>query len=307
MKKISLILFALLTANCFAQQLPQSNFYFFNTVAINPAISGTDVCIPVYLSHRMQWLNFNQAPTTQNVSVHGAMNKSVGLGAAVMNHTAGATSLLSAQLSYSYRLSLNEKYKLSFGVAPMILQHALNKSKLTLDNPNDNTFNRINGRTTIVDVNAGVFFYSDKMRVGFSAPQLFGSRYRMGDDLFKEQLRRHFNLHFSYDFKLKEKLDLTPWLLVKAMEKGAPVQIDLTAKLTYQQFLWGGLGYRFSSSKTINEAALVFVGLSKANFSFAYCFDYSFSSMMPFTAGSHEIMLSYKLCKKKPAENQPLQ
>jgi type IX secretion system PorP/SprF family membrane protein len=307
MKKIITSALALLTSFACAQQIPQSDFYFMNPLGINPAIAGTEECIPVYLSHRMQWVNFNNAPGMQTLSAHSAMNKNTGIGINLMNYTAGPAALFTAQFSYAYRVKLNDKINLSLGIAPSLLQHSLAKNKLTLDEQNDNTFQRISGSSTIADVNAGFTLYGEKYKIGIAVPQLLGSKYRTGDPLFSERIKRHYMLHGSYTMKLKENLNLTPFLIVKAIENGAPIQFDLNAKISYKEFIWGGLAYRFSTSKAINETAIAFIGISKAQFNFAYAFDYSFSSMMPYTAGSHEIMLAYRFCKKKKAEPLPLQ
>jgi len=309
MKKLNLtgtikssLLFAFVAAalSVNAQQVPLFSNYLNNDYVLNPAIAGTKEYTPITLSSRLQWLDMKNAPKTQIASVHGSFNKSAGLGLMFLNHSAGATNLFSLQMAYAYRIKLNEKIKLSFGLAPMIIQHSISKEKLTLDDANDNTFNRLNGKSMVADANAGVYLYSDKYFVSFSVPQVLGNKIRVGDELFKETLRRHYLLSAGYDFNVKEKYKLTPSFLVKTVEGGGPFQFDLNVKGTYNELVWAGLSYRSSTSIYFNESAVIFFGVSKANFAFGYSFDYSFASIRSYNSGSHEIFLTYRFLPKKP-------
>jgi len=295
MKKIFLLTFVLGAFLSGAQQLPLFSQYLNNDYLLNPAIAGTKSYMPASVSARLQWVNFNGAPSTQIGSIHGAITKNVGLGLAITNHSAGANNMTSAQFAYSYRFKINEKIKLSLGLAPMLIQHSINKSKLTLEEANDNTFNKLNGKTTIADLNTGVLVYGNTWCGSLSVLQVMESRFKMGDDLFKERLRRHYLAYGSHDFTVKEKYMLTPSVLIKAMEGGAPVQFDINIKATYNNLFWAGLSYRAASSQSFNEAAVVFVGLQKNNLVLGYSYDYGFSAMRSYSMGSHEIFLTYRM------------
>jgi type IX secretion system PorP/SprF family membrane protein len=298
MKKILVITFLISGCAALAQQVPLFSQYLNNDFLLNPAVCGTKSYAPASVSARLQWAGFSGAPSTQIASIHGAQGPTVGLGLALMNHTTGATSMTSAQFAYALRFRLTGKMKISFGLAPMMIQHSISKSKLTLEDANDNTFNRLSGKTMIADVNAGIYVYSNKWAASLSVPQLLENKYRLGDDLFTERLRRHYLVFGSYDFTCREKYVITPSALIKAMEGGAPVQFDLNVRATYNKLFWAGLSYRAASSQSFNEAAVVSVGVLKYNFAFGYAFDYSFASIRSYSAGSHEIFLTYRIrCK----------
>jgi type IX secretion system PorP/SprF family membrane protein len=299
MKRILFFTLSIFTFGAVAQQLPEFSQYIYNDFLLNPAIAGTKDYAPVSLSARMQWVGFNNAPTMQIGSIHGALTKNVGLGLSVTNVTTGPISNTSMQLAYSYRIKLNENTKLSFGVAPMLIQQSLQKDKLTLDNQNDNTFNRISGKTMIADVNAGLYLYGKKYFVSLSVPQLLENKVRLGDALFTERLKRTYVLYGAYDFAVKEKFVLTPSILVKAIEGGAPIQVDVNFKATYNKLVWLGLSFRGSSSQNPSEVAVVSLGVMKYNFAFGYSYDYNLSSISTYSSGSHEVFLTYKIrCKK---------
>ncbi len=299
MKKIFLLAFSLSAFFVSAQQIPLFSQYLNNDFLLNPAISGTKSTAVASISARMQWANFSGAPNTQIGSVHGAFSKNVGIGLAVMNSTAGPTKMTSVQFAYAYRFKINEKIKISFGLAPMIIQHSIAKDKIVLEDANDNTFNKLNGKTMIADLNAGVVVYGPTWTASFSVPQVMENKFRLGDDLFKEKLKRHYILYGAHDFPLKDKkYVLTPSALIKAIEGGGPVQFDVNIKATYNNLFWAGLSYRSSTGLSFNEAAVIFIGVQKYNFAFGYAFDYGFSSMRSYSAGSHEVFLNYKFpCK----------
>lgn len=309
MKKIFLaaIIFAAFFAN--AQQIPLFSQYLNNDFLLNPAVAGTKSYTPVSVSARLQWVNFNGAPSNQLGSIHSAITKNVGVGFAVTNFTAGPTRTTSAQFAYAYRFKVSEKVKLSFGLAPMLMQQYIAKDKIVLENSSDNTFNKMNGKTTIADLNAGVYAYGAKWAVGLSVPQVLENKVRLSDDLFTERLRRHYLLFGSYDFACSGKYTITPSALIKMVENGAPLQFDVNVRATYDNLFWVGLSYRGATSISFNEAAVVLVGIQKNNFIFGYSFDYGFSSIRSYSMGSHEVFLTYRIpCKDcdKPAPVAPV-
>jgi type IX secretion system PorP/SprF family membrane protein len=300
-RKSLLFIFTLFVIGSYAQQLPEFSQYLNNEFLLNPAVAGTKTYAPATISYRVQWLNFTSAPTTQIGSIHGSLRKNVGIGFTVMNAVAGPTSTTSMQFAYAYNIKLTEKMRLSFGLAPMLIQQSLQKDKLTLDENNDNTFNRVSGKTMIADLNTGIYLYSDKFFVSASAPQVMENKVRLGDALFTEKLKRHYLLYGGYNFTVKEKYVLTPSLLAKAMQSGAPIQYDVNFKATYNQFIFAGLSYRGSTSQSATETAVAFIGVMKFNFVFGYSYDYAFSSLHSYSAGSHEVFLTYKIGNKKAA------
>lgn len=300
MKNKLLLFYILIVTISNAQQLPQFSQYFQNELLLNPAVAGTKQYIPVAFTHRMQWASFKDAPTSQLFSIHGAVSNKMGLGLLLSNHETGPTHQVSAQFSYAYQLKINDSTKLSFGVAPMIMQYSLEKDRIMLDDKNDNTFNRIGGKTLVADVNAGIYLYGKNYALGFSAPQLMENKLRMGDELFTERLQRHYLVFATYTHKLNQTYSLTPSLLFKTVKSASPPsQFDATMKVGYKEFLWAGASYRWDISKKMNNACVVFLGVSQFNFSFGYSFDYNFGVVNQFGNGSHELFLSYKIIRKK--------
>jgi len=293
MKKLLLISmgwFSLTSAS--AQQLPLASQYIWNDYLLNPAIAGTKDYMPAIISYRSQWAGLKDAPVTQTGSIHGALTEKVGLGVAFINDKTGPSSNSMLQLGYSYKIKLTDKYKLSFGLAPMIMQYSLDKAALSTDQPNDIAIDRMSPKTLTADINCGVYFYAERYFAGISAPQVLANKIRVGDLYSTETLRRHYYANGGYRFTVKEKYSIEPSVLFKVAE-GLPMQLDINVKAMYDQLVWVGTSYR------TNNSIVGMLGITKYNFSFGYAYDYALSDIRKYNSGSHEFFLMYNIMKKK--------
>ena len=80
MRGIILILTVLINLSLFAQQEPTFTQYYNNDMAINPAISGSKTYNSLTMLTRQQWLGFEGAPLSTNISYHGALNNRSAMG-----------------------------------------------------------------------------------------------------------------------------------------------------------------------------------------------------------------------------------
>jgi type IX secretion system PorP/SprF family membrane protein len=301
MKKQRLLLFCILTSFISqAQQVPLKSQYLQNDFMLNPAVAGSKEYTPVTISHRSQWVHFEGAPMTQLLSVHGKLVSKHGAGLLLSNNQAGPTRVMTAQLAYSYHIKLADSLNLSFGLAPTFIQYSLDKNKIILDQQEDNTLQRISGKSWVVDANFGVYLYGKKYFAGLAFPQLMENKINGGGQETVEHVQRYCLLHAGYDFALNTKFELSPSLLFKSNKSFAtPAQLDLNMKLMYKRFIWMGLSYRSDLAQKSDNAAIVFLGFTKANFSFGYSYDYSFSSIGKNSVGSHELFIIYRFYRKE--------
>jgi type IX secretion system PorP/SprF family membrane protein len=72
--------------------------------------------------------------------------------------------------------------------------------------------------------------------------------------------------------------------------KGAPVSVDLTANVLYNEKFELGTAYRFNDSVSILMNVNVTPSLR-----IGYSYDYTTSNLSQFNSGSHEIVLLYNL------------
>lgn len=294
-----------------AQQLPLYSQYMMNKYLLNPAIAGSDGYTTISLTAREQWLGFDKAPRTQVLSFETRLLKNsyiiksrsltkktfkpgrsgrVGLGGYVYNDRNGLVNRTGMQFNYSYHIRIAES-QLSFGLAGSLFQlHLLDDQIRFLDPAEPLIFDGSTRRVLYVpDASAGVYYSTYLFYCGFSAAQLFQSYLKVGSNSFDNyRLMRHFYLTTGYLFDLGNDFVLEPSILFKTTEQ-LQYQLDINAKLFYKQDFWVGTSFRTGSS-------LIFMGGFRVNqLYFGYAFDYTLSSIMKYSFGSHEFMIAMKL------------
>jgi len=73
----------------------------------------------------------------------------------------------------------------------------------------------------------------------------------------------------------------------------APSTVDVNIKANYKNQLWGGLSYR------TNDALVIIAGYNiKEKINVSYSYDVTLSKINSYSAGSHEIVVGYKVFKE---------
>src|SRR5690242_11524486 len=117
MKRIFIIFFLAFSASVYAQQDVLLSQYMFNHLLINPAYAGSKEYIQSTLLYRNQWVNWDNAPTTQIATIHGPLGvTNFGWGALISHDHEGVTDRTDAYLNAAYHLKLSEKLKLGMGI-----------------------------------------------------------------------------------------------------------------------------------------------------------------------------------------------
>jgi type IX secretion system PorP/SprF family membrane protein len=297
MKQILIITVGLLClTKISAQQLSMYSQYYWNDYVINPAFTGIKNTPRVQLGYRNQWSGFQGAPKTYTVGGHTGFEKQkMGLGGMLfMDDQGGAIRQNGIMINYSYQLKLNQNSGLSFGVSGIINQYAFNGSGISNINP-DATL-QTNITQLAPDMNFGVVYHlNNKLYIGLAANQLVQSRLgKFNTNLLnvsENQLIRHYNLSASYLTKINDKLGLEPYALLRTTFIKAP-QAELGGKVTYKDFVFGGLSYR------TNESVIGMVGMYYQNFMLAYSYDFTLSAIRSYSSGTHELLLAYQFKKK---------
>jgi type IX secretion system PorP/SprF family membrane protein len=305
----SAILFLAATAG--AQQLPLYSQYMMNKFLLNPAVAGSEGYTAINLTAREQWIGFGDSPLTHAVSAQtrilrnsfisksasirkrqkgGSRSGKVGLGGYVFNDRTGILNRTGVQLTYAYHIFISPG-QLSFGLSGTAYQLSIDQSKLRLETPNpsdDPFFQKVNSSMIIPDANVGVYYSDPKMYIGLSASQLFQASLKFGNKGYEEyRLLRHYFLIGGYDLNISDFIMVEPSFLVKTSETWR-FQVDAGAKVYFQQNYWAGLAYRTGG------AIIGMGGVKVDKFFFGYAFDYTLSSIMKHSLGSHEFMFAVK-------------
>lgn len=310
-----------------AQQLPQYSQYMRNQYMVNPAAAGLYNFVDVTMSGRWQWVGFNNSPMTTYLAVTSPIahkpakfNPSLRISDASFNVNAGGPprnpeittgklkhavggQLVADQYgafrkmhvagTYAIHIPVFRGHNLSFGLKAGLANNAFLRDRVTLLNPVDQTYNEFVGTGNnlyFLDLGAGVFLYSQRLFVGVSTDQLTKDFVKFGDG---QSLEFDQHMHFfgiaGYKINITEDITITPAVLAKFM-KPAPVSVELTAKLEYKEWIWGGISFRNA------DALIAMFGMNiHHNFKFGYSYDLGISGLRSYNAGGHELILGVML------------
>jgi type IX secretion system PorP/SprF family membrane protein len=324
MNKLLALGFVLLVATqSFAQQKPQYTQYTLNNYLLNPAITGIEDYADVKLGTRHQWSGLEGAPVSYYATFHAPIMKDVnpamkrrpgvvpkeattkkpatyrqirphhGIGAVAMTTQTGPLKRSSLNLSYAYHQPLTRTLRLSAGVAPGMFQYSLDQSEVRVINPNDPAI--LDGRVneTKFDLNMGLWLYSYNFYLGVAGTQLVPSkREHLTTGVAEDnsgRLQQHYFATGGYRLDVSPGLAVIPSVMVK-MAQPSPVSVDATVKAIYGDRVWAAVSYRHKES----VAAMAGVNISYL-LDLSYSYDASTSPLGPANAGSHEVVLGFKL------------
>jgi len=311
--QLAILLVLSLVSKLEAQQLPNFSQYMFNTFLINPAAAGIDGYTAVNLTAREQWLGLKESPKTHVLTGQTRLDDNnfitkllnphpdekstkpsgrVGLGATLYNDRLGLINRTGFQFTYAYHLPIEEA-ELSFGLSGAIYQFSIDRSKMVLQDNDDNVINSSDFSRYIPDFSFGAMYTTKDYYAGVAIMQLMQSSLQMGNSGISNDYRlyRQYNIHGGYRWEINRDLAIQPSALIKVSKMLKP-QVDISTKLYYRNDYWGGLSLRTGS------AFIVMLGLSVDNYSFGYAFDYDFSSIRAHSFGSHEVMVTVKFGQK---------
>ena len=328
MKKLYSAFFVLLTAvsGSYAQQPARFSQYFQNAFTINPAITGVEGFLDLKMGYRQQWTGLDSSPQTLYLSAHAPLtsrpsefayrNSSLRISNPSAYDQLEAPGAVSAQrtvrhgiggylyydqvdlfqqtslfASYAAHIRVSPRAQLAVGLSAGINNGRINTDGLTTANPDrtlDQFLNQSDGNASL-DLNLGLFFYSDRYYVGYSADRILRNSIVVSTDSVNEQQAiYHYGL-FGLRFDLGESLMLLPGAFVGASST-LPLTYDLNLRLRYEDLAWVGVSYR-------NSGTLAgMLGLNIDNrFSVNYSYDYGVGTAVDFRSGTHEIVLGFIL------------
>ena len=292
MKKIFFIIGAFFVVNAFAQQEPLFTQYYENDMAINPAISGSKSYNPLTIQTRQQWLGFEGAPLTTNISYHGTLNNRSAMGGYLMFDKANPSLQSNLHLNYAYHVPLNyNDVKLSFGLGAKLMYHNLDFNKEDLPGE-DPAFSASAYDKTFSDASSGVYLYGNNFYVGFSVSNMFQSSFNdevKGSPYPNSEYRNYFGMG-AYKFQvINNDWQFEPSILIRKIQykKGLT---DITTRIIFLENNWAGLAYRN------NETFIFSFGFAQNNMHISYSYDHSFSDeITQYTYGTHELGISFRI------------
>lgn len=294
--KYTLYCLVVMTGWCsMAQQDPQYTQYMYNMSVINPAYATADEeTINVGALYRSQWVGSVGAPSTGSLFVHWPITSRIESGLSVVNDQIGdVVNQTNVNADFAYVLPMGQNAKLSLGLKAGATFFSTNFNGFVYsDDLPDPAFANSLSRT-FPNVGVGAFYFGPNYYVGLSAPNLLRSKHLENDSgiVANGVEEIHYFLTGGYVFNLNETLKLKPAFMTKAVS-GAPISIDLTANVLFNNVFEIGLGYRLDDS--FSGLANFRVGPSMR---IGYAYDHTISNLGKFNSGSHELMLLFDIDK----------
>jgi type IX secretion system PorP/SprF family membrane protein len=297
MKKIILFVFFFLTIlKATAQQDPHFTQYMTNMSAVNPAYAtATPSILNLGSLYRYQWSGIKGAPKTFTLFAHTPINEKIEGGFSLVSDDIGdgAKKETNFFADFAYVLQLNEEQKLSFGVKAGFTSINTNFNGFRLNSGNISTDEAFaeNINETVPNIGVGAYYFTDNYYVGISAPNLLSAEHIKSRAAINSFGPQEIHTYFTggYVFDINEEFKLKPAFMA-IFVKGAPVSVDLTANVLYNEKFELGAAYRFDDSVSILMNVNVTPSLR-----IGYSYDYTTSNLSQFNSGSHEIVLLYNL------------
>jgi type IX secretion system PorP/SprF family membrane protein len=297
---ILLLLFSVNAVFCYttlsAQQQPIFTQYMFNGLVVNPAYSGSHESITLTASGRRQWSSIKGAPQTEMVSAHSPIKFSrSAAGLVAMHDQVGVTNQSVIYGTYAYRIPVSQNGKIAVGAQAGATFYRANFSKLDIVSQNnipDDAFAKDNSRV-LPNFGVGIYYNDKKTYVGLSVPTLVNNKWNNYDPLNKATQERHYYLTAGHVFTLSPNLKFKPNTLIKWVENG-PFQYDINANFLIHEVFWIGVSYRMKDSFD-----LLLQWNINDQLSLGYSYGYPVNLLSTLQAGTHEMVINYRLKQKK--------
>jgi type IX secretion system PorP/SprF family membrane protein len=292
-----LLIFTFVLSVCslsFAQQQGVYSSFVMNDYFYNPAIAGSkDVTLATF-GYRSQWMGFDDAPVNFNANFYGSLKNKMkhGYGISLTNENMGITNRTGFYLNYAYHIRFSDKIRLGLGVRPGFIQYNIKLYDAQVADQGDEVLTGSVFSANAIDVNAGFNLYGKDFFLMGSFNHLLTNDIRLTN--YNDALAFHLNFIGGYTFHVSKKVDLQPSVMVKHV-RPVPDQWTGMLKATFSKKYWGALIYRSEDAVGIAAGLLI-----RERFGIGYGYDYSISGLRKQQSGSHEIMLSFVVTKKKP-------
>jgi len=296
MRKFFLQFISLLTVTImWSQQEVQYTQYMYNMSVINPAYTtGNTGAYNLGILYRTQWVGAVGGPKSSNLFAHKSINDKIEVGLTYINdnidHIVKENNLFA---DFAYKLNLEQHGHLSFGLKAGFSFFNTDFTRFDLESGDYTTDPNFaeNINQANFNIGAGLYYNTNKFYIGLSVPYILKSKYFISEDRrFQNIQKPHFYLSSGYVYKFSNEFKFKPAILLKGVN-GAPLSLDLTANILYQNRLEFGLGYR------LEDAVIGMINFritSKLRLGYAY--DYALNWNVV-SSGSHEFFLLYNIGK----------
>ena len=305
------------------QELPKFSQFYRSMMVMNPSVTGIEDFIDIKLGYRDQWSGIEGSPRTFFASFNANLNSlknSYALRTGNPNNPGVRTKVLNknglgfyfftdkygpfkqsvAMINYAQHYRLSNKLFFSLGISAGINNLSLDEKLINVKDP-DNYYNNFinNARSTYYfDASAGASLYSDGFYLGYSVNHLLENKATFNDNPYGDFYKMTHNFYGGLNIKAGSQLRILPGLMIRYIP-GIPVEFDASLRAKFKDFFV--LGVSMKDGQVLGAT----VGVILNNYvNFSYSYDFSFSKLVSYNKGTHEIILGINLMnfKKEPSK-----
>lgn len=287
---ITYIVLMAATLSGYAQQDLMLSQEITSRINKNPAGTGNNEDINIFLHGRMQWLGVDNAPKSGILNVTNFIedyHSGIGLSLAYDKFGVGHSNT-DAKLVYSYHIDVNDNFIIALGVSGGVYASYFNPLDNTVEDERkyfQTSF--INEKQTTVspDFNFGVEFSQRAWTLGASITHLTNNGY----ESFKPG--RHFYAYLTTLLPVSQEWAVGP--TVTYMHRNLTDVAEIGSMVFFRNLLWGGITWRPDINNTLDPSIMAFtLGCEWQKFRVGYSYDLGFGSNNQLPANTHELTLS---------------
>lgn len=278
-----------------AQTEAISSLSQYNLMYYNPGYAGEGNDIEARVLNRNQWMGFTTEGTpntfTGNVDLPFKLfSRQHGVGLSIVSDQYGYWNNTSINLSYAYRKTLYQG-ELGIGLGVNLVNYSLSPTWVTgdVDASEDVMIPDGENQPIRADLNLGLFYSADNLYFSASMRNVLGAsiQWKGEEDVSPTSTNQVFFLSTGYNYQLPNPMfSIQPNF--QLLTDFTVNNINLNGILTYNNKLFGGIGYR------PRDAATVIAGIRMENgVEVALSYDIITSRIIKSSYGSFEFMLGY--------------
>ncbi len=273
-----------------AQQVPQSYLYGYNLFLINPALSGTNNCTEISMSHHNQWVKLEGAPITNHLTVSTRLGDRWGVGGQFMLDKIGMLQQVSALGNVSYGFYSGQQ-SLRLGLSLGYNNYRVNPTNAVAFDLLDPIVNGGNQSAGAISSDVGIVYKLGGFYVFGSVKQLLKTYSNFGYANLPGYVQRaHYMMGAGYSIPLNNTWEIRPNVLLRSINN--VMQADINMDANYKKFIQFGVGFRSQVGMVARAGITV-----KEKFFFGYAYEAPIANIASYSSGSHEVMLKMTLCR----------
>jgi len=280
-----------MTVGLWAQSEELFTHFMYNRLNFNPAYAGSEGNIDVTAIYRNQWWSGVEGnPKSLNLTAHAPFgdDQTHGAGFSLISDDIGLDKTISVNLSYAYRLKLDENNRLSVGLTPRFENVRRDWNEANLRHGADVlNQNGVENNSTF-NIGAGLYLNNPSFYLGVSVPRLLKNSLYVDEDEFGGSVNSYYGqIGFRAPLGKSGKVMFLPNAQVR-LNPNVPFDFDLNANFMFIKSIVVGVSYRHEDSF---DALLTYIFNNGLRAGVAL--DFTSSELNRATTGSWELMVGY--------------